>query len=558
MKRQKKNSLTREILLFALSVIMLLSIANVSCSAAENNEDRNPADETSFPPKLSMRYDDHIDLSGKTVRITNAGKPTSFCVGYDIEEGTPDKSVLALEKGILVAVGVGTAQVEVDGVICDVTVSAAPLSLLLLAGQSNMEGLNGDPGQSILCPQGQVYESFGDVSILNRYTAPYLAPSALTGEYRTINARGTTEFLCDYPIYALTEEGSGKAGPDSGIAYEWIKATGEKVWLVNVSHSAASMNTFQKYCNNYEAAQFLFTACEETLKKEIAAGHYTLSHMGMFWCQGCADDKNAAIWYVSKFTSMYNDFKKDMSMDLDGDPDTPDNTLEFADIIMPMAGSYKHMGYRVGTNRPEIEGFYATYKDLEMRGHRVGQYWMAASPDYPDFNVVCNLAESWVTMPDGTDGVKFYFENHYENGMVDYPTHVAQSDEWRTPTKPYDVKDSIHYRQIGYNEVGLEAAKNACILLGYLDDTDEETTVRFVDWTGYQEVTTIVPSVNGASGSLVVPMVTPVYRAKTIAYEVTDGLKYDYYDLLAENYSIKEGKLSVIGQNDTAVKVAAS
>lgn len=520
----------------------------------EKAEDLEEVKEKSFPAELPMYYDDHLDMSGKEVEIVDAGTPGSFQVGYGVEEGTPDEAVLCLDGETLVAVGTGSAKINVDGQECVVTVTAAPISLFLLAGQSNMEGLNGNPDQSIICPEGQVYESFGDVSILNRYTAAYLAPSALTGNNRLVNTKGTTEYLCDYPVYALTEEGQGKPGPDSGLAYEWVKVTGEKVWLVNVSHSGASMNTFQKYCNNYEAAQFLYMACEETLKKEIAAGHYTLSHLGMFWCQGCADDNNAANWYVSKFLAMYENLKKDLSIDLDDDPSTPENTIEFVNIIMAMAGSFKHTGYRMGTDRPESSDFYSTYKELEMRGHRVGQYWLAANPEWPEINVVCNLAEGWVTMPDGTDNVQEYFESHYQNGVVDYPTHLEQSLEWRTPTKAQDVKNTIHYNQIGYNEIGLEAAKNTCILLGYLDDTDEATSVRFVDWTGYREVSEITPFTYGVSGSLVVPVITPVYRMQSVTYEVTEGVTYEYFDLLTD-YITKEGRLDANEVDNVSVRI---
>ena len=39
---------------------------------------------------MEMKYDDRIDLTGKTVEIVDAGKPTSFKVGYGVAEGTPD------------------------------------------------------------------------------------------------------------------------------------------------------------------------------------------------------------------------------------------------------------------------------------------------------------------------------------------------------------------------------------------------------------------------------------------------------------------------------------
>lgn len=522
-------------------------------SSDGDNETTAKEAEDTFPSELSMYYDDHLDMSGKEVEIVDAGTPDSFQVGYGVEEGTPDEAVLRLDGETLIAVGIGSAKINVDGQDCVVTVTAAPISLFLLAGQSNMEGMYADPNQSIICPDGQVYATYGAHEKLSRYSAKYYAASALTGEESNINVLGNTDFLCDFPLTSLSEAGTGKKGMDSGIAYEWNKVTGEKVWVVNAAHNAASINTFQPYCTNYEAAVFLFAACQDTLKQEIAAGHYSLSHMGMFWCQGCSDANQAANWYAIKFQTMYESMKKDLCKDMDSDPATPDNTLEFANIILALAG-WDRGGYRTGVYNDTIDGFHYTFKELEMRGHRVGQIWMAANPDFPDINIVCNLGDTWVTMPNGEDGVATYFEQHYENGRVDYQTQIPQAEEWYTPTTPQSVRNSIHYSQIGYNELGIEAARNTCILLGYMEDTDEETTVRFVNWTGYEVVSEIQGSTYGLSNTLVVPIVSPVYRAKTVSYSLTDGLKYDYYDLLTD-YNTKTGTLSVDGFDNISVQV---
>ena len=89
---------------------------------------------------MSMRYDDRMDMSGKTVEIIDAGEPTSYQVGYGVEENTQrDTAVVTLEGNTLIATGIGTALVEIDGGTYEVTVTAAPISLLLLAGQSNMQ-----------------------------------------------------------------------------------------------------------------------------------------------------------------------------------------------------------------------------------------------------------------------------------------------------------------------------------------------------------------------------------------------------------------------------------
>ena len=496
-----------------------------------------------------MFFDDRMDMSGKTVAIVNPGKPESFQVGFGVEEKTLDDTVLRLEGDTLIATGIGSAQITIDDEIFDVSVTAAPISLFLLIGQSNMEGMYADPNQSIICPDGQVYATFGEHSKLNRYTAKYYAASALTGECSRVNVLGTTEYLSDFPINSLTEAGAGKRGMDSGIAYEWNKLTGEKVWVVNAAHNSASINTFQEYCANFEEAVYLFSACQDTLKREVAAGHYVVSHMGYFWCQGCSDAGGSGSGYASLFQKMHNALKKNLAADMDCDPETPDTTLEFANIILALAG-WEKSGYRAGTYNDQAEEYYSTFKELEMRGHRVGQLWMGANPELPDINVVCNLGDTWVTMPDGSDGVADYFASHYENGTVDYQTQMPQPTEWYSPTTPKQLKSSIHYNQIGYNEVGIEAARNTCILLGYLGDTDEETTVRFVNWTGYEDVSEIKYETYGMPGTLVVPIVSPVYRSKTVSFTVTEGLKYEYYDLITD-YSTKTGTLYADGYEES-------
>ena len=198
------------------------------------------------PGTMAMRYDDHMDMTGKTVEIIDAGTPTSYQVGYGVEENKVlDAAVVTMEGENLVATGIGTAKVRIDGEIYEITVTAAPISLLLLIGQSNMEGNEGEAKQSIVCQDGMVYATYGDRYDMVLENATHYAPSALTGEYRTINTVGGTDGLSDYPVYMLTDEGNGRKGPDSGFAYEWVKQTGEKVWIVNASHGGTSLDVWQ-------------------------------------------------------------------------------------------------------------------------------------------------------------------------------------------------------------------------------------------------------------------------------------------------------------------------
>ena len=500
------------------------------------------------PKSISMRYDDHLDMTGKTVEIMDSGTPTSYQVGYGVAENTvADTAVVTLKGDTLVATGIGTAMVKVDGEVHEITVTAAPISLLLLIGQSNMEGNEGEAKQSIVCPDGMVYATYGDRYDMVLENATHYAPSALTGEYRTVNTVGGTDGLSDYPVYMLTDEGDGRKGPDSGFAYEWVQQTGEKVWIVNASHGGTSLDVWQPGTTQYEECQAMFGACQETLRKEIAAGHFTLSHMAYFWCQGCNDYNKTAEWYVKKYLSMHESLNAEMSFDHDGDASTPAKEFEFAGIIPVRAGHSWSSGYRAGqytdsTNKSSYESFV----DLQMTGPRVAQYWMCNNPELEDIVLVCNIGEDWIWMPDGTNGVSAYFNAHYPNGTVDYTTQVQQSASWHKPTTPNAVHDSIHYNQIGYNEVGRESVRNALIYLGINPDYEEETTVKFVDWTGYKEVDGIEASTSGSSGTLVVPMVRPVTRSKTVRFNLSEDLSYVYYDLLAKSVSAA-GELNALG-----------
>ena len=168
----------------------------------------------------NLRFDDHVDMSGKVVEIIDAGTPTSYQVGYGVEENKVlDTAVVTLKGNTLVATGIGTATVKINGETYEITVTAAPISLLLLIGQSNMRGSEGNADQSIVCPDGMVYATFGDdrgdaEGIMNVNNATNFAASALTGEYSTINVNGTTDNLSYYPINSLASLGQGINGID--------------------------------------------------------------------------------------------------------------------------------------------------------------------------------------------------------------------------------------------------------------------------------------------------------------------------------------------------------
>lgn len=517
-------------ILAVLTVLLILPFSTLSAS------DSNV---------ITLKYDDYYS-DCESVKIIDKGKPESFKVGFGVPEGTRDDAVVAVKGGVLHAVGIGTAKVKIDGETYTVKVKPAPISMFLLIGQSNMYGTDGDSTQSVANKNGQVYSTFCHPSGLTPDNADMYVPSALTGEYSYINRVGTKTRLEKSPVNRLTEAGGGKFGIDSAFAYEYNRITGDKVWTVNVARGSTGIKKWQKGAAEYEKAVAVFKQAQKLMREEILAGHYILKDYGYLWCHGCTDRLNSASDYLEGFLAMHKNIRKDLTFDIDGDGKK--EILEFCNIIMPRKGKDDYIGYRNGIDADKTGVSYCqSFLDLEMSGPRVAQYWLVNNPEYPEINLVCNIGDKWVTMPDGTNGVSEYFKKHYKNGRVDYPVQDPQSKEWYTPTTPFDVHDNMHYNQIGYNEVGFEAARNTAILRNRTKKPSGiRTEVTFYDWTGYREISSIESSNWADSRTVVVPVVYPVYESKSVTYKLSDNLNWELYDLTAD-YKSKGGTVESVG-----------
>ena len=528
----KNNTVAKVFSLIITLLTVLTAISFTALSASDSNV-------------IALKYDDYYN-DYKSISILDCGEPESFKVGFGVPEGTKDDAVVAVDDGVLHAVGIGTARVELDGKVYTVKVEPAPISMFLLIGQSNMYGTDGNSTQSVANENGQVYSTYCHPSGLTTANAGKYVPSALTGEYSYINREGTKEKLEKSPVNRLTEEGDGKFGLDSAFAYEYNKITGDKVWTVNVAKGQTAIKSWQKGASQYENAVAVFKQAQKLMREEILAGHYVLMDYGYLWCHGCTDRLNSASDYLEGFLAMHENIRKDLSFDIDGDGKK--EVLEFCNIIMPRKGSDDYIGYRNGIDADETdESFCCSFLDLEMSGPRVAQYWLVNNPDYPEINLVCNIGDKWVTMPDGTDGVSEYFNKHYKNGRVDYPVQEPQPEEWYTPTTPFEVHDNMHYNQIGYNEVGFETARNTAILRSRMKKPSGiRTEVTFYDWTGYREISSIESSNWADSRTVVVPVVYPVYESKSVTYKLSDNLNWELYDLTAD-YKSKGGTVESVG-----------
>ena len=445
--------------LAVLAVCLALCAAYQTGLGAQPARALAPAGERTAPeqpsepenPVLTLFFDDRWAVPpGSEVQT----------LGDNIPAHPGDGAVLSLHKGVLTAVGTGETVITLDGSPLTVRVEPAPISLLLLLGQSNMEGNEGDRARSVACPEGQVYSTYGPSSVklaglvggdrriplLSADTAEDLVPAALTGERSAVSRLGSR---LRYPVDALIAGGGGKGGPDSGIAYAWHQQTGEKVWVVNAANSGSDIASWQPGEDNFREAVALCAAAQATLRGEVAAGHYTVAHMGYFWLQGCADKDLPAAAYKAAFLRMHRGLQEALDGDL--------AALEFAAILMVQAAD--------GADS------FTTWRELTMNGPRQAQYELGASlsADCCDIFVASTVMEGWVYDENGrNDGVRAYFEEKYGQYLT-YPLQ-NRTKSWAIPETPEDVKDTIHYNQVGYNEIGLDAAENMARVLRLLGE----------------------------------------------------------------------------------------
>lgn len=492
---------------------------------------------------LSLDYDDRYTFTslkqGYVVAQITDQDPTSYVVNKGAVTSNWDSDVLTLEKDSNVkvtAVGTGTAKVllvkeedldaakalldksqsatqSVEAVQVNVTVHPARLTLMFLAGQSNMEGygsysgsgskqqkLYQKPEQSVVCPEGEVYSTYapsesayknsransigGGVKFNGPCTpsdATAFVAGSLTG---TRNQEGTK---LTYPLNQMTSAGDGKNGMDSGLAWEWNRLTGDKVWTVNAGWGGTVSAWWVPGGKCYKKAAAVFKAALKTYNAEIKAGHYVAGEKLCFWLQGESDGQEnvSASKYLSNFQKMHDGLK---------------------DVC-----GFSEMG--IISVRASLGGHYKDKRDIKMTGPRLAQTYMANTKSYSDIHMVSDVNELWVS--DG--GVKNYFSKTYGSSF-DYKTHGSTPS---LPTKVSHVHNDIHFSQLAHNENGITAAKGMYLVIK--GGKGEKYSVKWRDKNGLG-VSSLTLQVG--ESTFLSPTVDPVGGSKLCSWKVSKGLSY--------------------------------
>ena len=471
---------------------------------------------------LTLQYDDRYSFSdmieGYSIISIENEEITSYQVSGGCKTKEFDMNVVSLNpdsENDIIATGVGRAVVllvpkesadeasalisgqadpEWSGTIralqVNVTVQPARLTLMYVAGQSNAEGLcSSNTGyqldKSISCDPGTVYSTYApsnnySESIIGRNLSSYCT-SENAADFVAGALRGTESIsgtFLTYAVDSLTSDGMGKTGPDSGLAYEWNRLTGDKVWIVNTAWNGTSISSWMPGEKYYERSAAVYNLVQQTYQAEIAAGHYQEGETLLFWLQGEADKNMSAENYKTSFYSMCSSMQQEFNLDAFG-------------IIM----------VRKGSNANEDENV--------MTGPRAVQYAAGGDLDLPNVFVVSNVNEQWISDAE----VSEYFGNAYEEGYLTYPVH-GTSGTLNLPVTVAEVHNDIHYSQIGHNENGLTAAKGMYEAL-YSSFDEKSIGVLWKNEAG--EKISQLRVIEGEQ-QVLVPVTDPIYCAKKVHY----------------------------------------
>lgn len=410
---------------------------------------------------IRMYYDDRLS-------ITQITENASACVEIS------DTNIVLhnKENNVLIGVGVGTTDLTVDGVTYQLSVEAAPISLVMITGHSIGAGQTGVAAQSVLCPEGQVYSTHG-VKAANAETE-----GIGIGYGAAVKPDG---------IDAFTASGAGTIGEGSGLAYRWNQLTGEKIWVLNAAIGGSSLDQWTQGAKNYTNSVTLFRYAQKILTAEIAAGHYRLKDMAIIY-HSAANFEYNNVDYTDKmgqkwYDSMWNGFKQDLSMDMTGDGE--EETVDALGFV-PIYTSGK----------------------LNLSFDALANFCMAAMDTYPDTFMASLATRVWIA--DVSTFPQIAYETHGES--VNLPLR-----------KEHLFTDGIHLQQVAYNAAGMDIAQN---LFDHLRNPIIVESLELLKSDGNKVYDELTLKQVGASVSLV-PIVEPL-TVSDLTFTVSDNLELVY------------------------------
>ena len=352
--------------------------------------------------QLSLQYDDHVDITGKSVQIIDAGTSNQG-------------PVLTLQGNELIATGVGTATVRMDGTTHTVTVEKAKINLIMIMGQSNSGNHFDNATSDVICQAGTAYW-WG-------------------------NGKGTA---ATEPV-AYTQPSMGFHAPLLAELYAQSVAAGKPeknvlIWEEDVtSKDGQSITQWASSATNTNGTNGAVTMLEKCRSYYLQrSDRYEIVSSGVYWLQGETDTSMDPVAYTQRFMAMWQRLKN--------------------------AGMEYLAFLRVRRNVGDVP---LDRDDLNHSCSLSAQIQMIN--DHPEFFMATTLTENWT----GTDGTTITIDiSNYITMMQTYGKSASYTDTYgnratyangkltTTMKAVYGSNNQCHYGKFGYGAIGADAAYN--------------------------------------------------------------------------------------------------
>ena len=352
---------------------------------------------------LALEYGDYVAVSKQ-------GTETSVISGDDVIE------IIQMNgMNYIHAIAVGDATIIAGDVERKITVGKAKVNLVLVAGQSNANGIHGGKG-SVISPE------YG-----NGFWWDGTALQDLKLHIQTITATSVGW----YPA----------------LAAEWHSLTGEKTVIIHKCIPGAPISSWADYITGSvtsytQSISTSVTNCIEALQNNE---NIELVRTGYYWLQGETDafltnsegvkDYTTAKKYKTAYMSMHDAYIE---------------ALNVANLPAPYGAIIS-----VRT-RNEI----GSYNAIEYCGVRAAQQYIAN--EYDDIYMASVIADSWTSKE-----IKF----------------TSKVGVTVTTTGSAAGANNIHYNQVGYNILGMDAADNMYDAL-FIEDKPVVTDFELIGHDG--------------------------------------------------------------------------
>ena len=428
-----------------ITAIVILLILIVLCAFGFDrlSEEADNSEKSKKEKKIKIEYGDSYTFSENIV------KPKDYYnTILEFDEENPK---------VIKAVECGECDVKLEnGKTVKIFVEPARITLVLFAGQSNCEGrLASDETVEAVEEQVVLNEymtAFGTYGVSDNNTSREV--NWIENPIDELSIDNVDEYLPESltdnsrnKIYnrtdILTENKTkvGKTGIDSAFAYEWYKKTGEKVWVINAAHHGSTIQSWMPTngCidNNYWQAVRLYQGAEKILSREIEDGHFVLAHKGIIWCQGENNYRMSSGEYTSRFLEIFESFEQQLNGE---NIPNLNRELDFCGIVIT----------RAALNKPDNGKL-----DFVLTGPRSSQFYMTTGERYGKIMMASNIAENWSS----DTSVNEYFTGKYGTDKDYNAAYPKVDSDVKLPAAIRDVHRGFHYTQLGYNEIGIDAAE---------------------------------------------------------------------------------------------------